>query len=111
MRPTVLFFCLDGYHPFPFVFDIDCRVVVPVMAGEAFLTGPFPIGKRQFRVLPAADMAELAGRKLLVDLDKVFPLFRKLIFQKCAEHAKAVVTHRFAKAELSAHGPHVQILH
>ena len=46
-------------------------------------------------------MAQLAAWIPLVYLDKLFALPSQLIFQYVREHIPAIVSHRFAKAELA----------
>ena len=90
-----------GDHSPCFFSDIDCSVFVPIMDTAAFRA--FPFTDRQifcFLVLEPAIMANLTAWIPLVNLDKLFPLPCKLVFEYIYKLAPTVIRYGFSKAEM-----------
>ena len=100
MSHGILLIYLGDHSPY-FFSDIDGNVFVPIMDTAAFRA--FPFTDRQifcFLVLESAIMANLTAWIPLVNLDKLFPLPCKLVFEYIYKLAPTVIGYGFSKAEM-----------
>ena len=85
------------------MFDIDRRVDVSMFNYRtAMRASPFAVGQLKLRINLSAEAACLARRIPLIDFEELFALPCELVCEHRGEHAPAVVTDRFAEAELPA---------